>query len=407
MEQMLPLSGYKVVELATVVAAPTAGRVMADFGAEVIKVEMPGSGDLLRAMGDAHQLPVEPDNNPLFDLFNAGKKVVAINLKSPDGMEALLRLLEDADVFLTNTRMRSLVKMGLGYETLKERYPRLIYAHFSGYGNRGPESERPGFDTTAFWLRSGAAVDWSLPGAFPVRPTFGFGDIATSGYFLDGILMALLARERTGKGTLIETSLFGSGLWHNAPYVVNCQPQYGRQLPADRYDPWDPLSDFYACSDGEWLAPVKKVYAKDRFVFARLFDFPEMAEEGDFRSLDAMRRAGKISECSRRIAEAMEKKSSKEWAEMFSENDIPCERGAHFCELYRDEQAWANEFLENVAYPGDVTTAVPVPPIRFSAYARRSFQQQTRVGADTDEILGGLGYSEEQLRTMREEGAIL
>lgn len=406
MNEKLPLEGYRVIELATVVAAPTAGRVMADFGAEVIKVEMPGTGDLLRMMGDAHQLPAEEDNNPLFDLFNTGKKVIAINLKAPAGMDALMRLLGNADVFLTNTRMRSLIKMGLGYEALKDRFPKLVYAHFSGFGNQGSESDRPGFDTTAFWLRSGAALDWSLPGSFPIRATFGFGDIATSGYFLDGILMALLAREKTGKGTLIETSLFGSGLWHNSPYVVNTQPQYGRRLPAERYDPWDPLSDYYQCSDGEWIAPVKKVYAKDRFIFAKLFDFPEMAEDGDYRSVDSMRSSGRIPECSRRIAEAMKKKSSSEWAQLFTESDIPYEKAAHISEAYRDQQAWANGFLENVEYPGDVTTAIPVPPIHFSEYGRRPFCKQDAVGTNTDEVLGSLGYSEEQLRKMREEGAI-
>lgn len=156
MTQDLPLAGVRVLELATVVAAPTAARIMAAYGAQVIKVEAP-NGDLLRPLGTAHQLPAEDGNNPLFDLFNAGKELAAINLKTPEGMALFHRLLARSDVFITNVRMRSLEKMGLGYETLKEAYPRLIYAHFSGFGLTGPDVDRPGFDSTAFWLRSGAS----------------------------------------------------------------------------------------------------------------------------------------------------------------------------------------------------------------------------------------------------------
>ena len=161
MKKALPLEGLRVIELATVVAAPTAARLLADYGAEVIKIEIPGAGDSLRIVGDMHQMPIEPDNNPLFDAFNTGKRLLGLNLKSAEGMEILFKLLEGADVFLTNTRMRSLEKMGLGYEALKERFPRLIYAHFSGFGLDGPEKDRPGFDSTAFWLRPG--TETSLP----------------------------------------------------------------------------------------------------------------------------------------------------------------------------------------------------------------------------------------------------
>ncbi|HOE09169.1 MAG TPA: CoA transferase, partial [Treponemataceae bacterium] len=179
-KKSLPLAGINVIELATVVAAPAVGRVLATYGANVIKIEAPPDGDLIRGMSKGHQLPSEPYNSPLFDVLNSGKKTISINLKSEKGKEALHKLLEQSDIFITNVRMKSLIRMGLGYDALKDKYPRLIYGHFSGFGLEGPDADRPGFDTTAFWLRSGAIMDWVVPGSFVIRPSFGFGDLATS-----------------------------------------------------------------------------------------------------------------------------------------------------------------------------------------------------------------------------------
>ena len=202
MTQNLPLSGVRVVELATVVAAPTVGRIMATYGAEVIKIETPG-GDGLRPFGKGHCLPTEDGNSPLFDLYNSGKKFTSLNLKTEQGQEAFHRLLTTADVFLTNVRYKGLERMGLDYETLKVKYPRLVYAHFSGFGLKGVDADRPGYDMTAFWMRSGALLDWLLPDSFPMRPTFAFGDVATASAFLSGIMMGLYSRNNTGKGTMV------------------------------------------------------------------------------------------------------------------------------------------------------------------------------------------------------------
>jgi len=401
-----PLCGYKVIELATVVAAPTAGRVMSDFGASVIKIETPAEGDFIRKTADALQLPTEKDNNPLFDLYNSGKKLLSLNLKTEEGLAIFFRLLEGADVFITNMREKSLIKLGIDYGSIKDRFPSLVYAHLAGYGPKGPDSERPGFDTTAFWLRSGAAVDSVLPGNLPVRPPFGMGDTATAGYFLSGILMALLARDKSGMGTYIESSLFNSGLWHSSAYILNCQPQYGRKYPPDRYDPWDPVSDFYKCSDGEWIAPVKKVYEKERFIFAEVFDIPEFVEDPDYESLSRMAKSGKKAECTRKLEEAISKKASEEWVRILTENDVPCERAAHYIEAQADPQAWENSYLEAVSYPGEITSAVPTPPIVFSEYERRSFRRQGYIGKDTDEVLEELGYTRQEIEEMKHKGVL-
>lgn len=405
MENQLPLSGYKVIELATVVAAPTAGRLLAEYGAEVIKIEMP-SGDPLRSIGEMHMLPIEAGNNPMFDTFNVGKKLTSINLKNPDGYKLLMELLEEADVFLTNTRMQSLEKLELGYETLKDRFPRLVYAHFSGFGLNGPDKDRPGYDTTAFWMKTGAVTDWTPEDGFPVRPSYAFGDIVSASYFLNGILMALLGREKSGHGTLISTSLFNTGIWTNATSVVNAQPQYGRVYPNGLYDPWNPFSDYYRCSDGVWISPICKNYFKDRPMLARLFDMPELVEDPDCKAIGHLRKVGKLEAVIKHMAESISQKPADEWIKLFEENDLPYETVGSVMKLYKDRQAWANGYLENVNYPDGCETAMPVPPIVFSDYGRRSFVPQGGLGADTDDIFSAFGYSVEDIQKFKDSGAI-
>lgn len=405
MSNQLPLSGYKVIELATVVAAPTAGRLLAEYGAEVIKIEMP-SGDPLRSIGEMHMLPIEAGNNPMFDTFNVGKKLTSINLKNPDGYKLLMELLSDADVFLTNTRMQSLQKLGLGYDVLKEKFPRLIYAHFSGFGLKGPDKDRPGYDTTAFWMKTGAVTDWTPEDGFPVRPSYAFGDIVSASYFLNGILMALLGRERSGHGTLISTSLFNTGIWTNGTSVVNAQPQYGRKYPNDIYDPWNPFSDYYRCSDGVWISPISKNYFKDRPMLAELFDMPELVEDPDCVAIGYLRKVGKLEAVIKHMAESIAKKPSDEWIKLFEENDLPYETVGSVMTLYKNEQAWANGYLENVSYPDGNETAMPVPPIVFSDYDRRGFAPQGDIGADTDSVLSAAGYSEEDIKRLKDSGAV-
>lgn len=145
-----PLSGYKVIELSTFVAAPSCGRLLRDWGADVIKVES-GKGDAWRYHGSTHRVTSTEEENPMFDLVNAGKKSVVVDLKSAEGKAVLYDLLSDADIFLTNTRAKSLRKLGLDYESLKERFPKLIYASVTGFGEEGPETDKPGFDLVAYW----------------------------------------------------------------------------------------------------------------------------------------------------------------------------------------------------------------------------------------------------------------
>ena len=238
------LEGIRIVELGTHVAVPLATRILTDWGAEVIKVESP-NGEAYRMMGMVFGLPATEEFNVMFHALNANKKSICIDLKEDGGVDTLLKLIETADIFITNTRMKSLKKLGLDYESIKEAYPELIYAHFSGYGSQGDEKDRPGFDVASFWARGGALIEWMYQESVPNRPFYGFGDAATSTMMATGLLNSLYSRRDTGKGEYLELSLLGSALWYNTTGLLLGQPQFGHSYPASRYVPMDPMAPIY------------------------------------------------------------------------------------------------------------------------------------------------------------------
>ena len=368
----MPLEGIKVIELATVVAAPTAGRMLSAYGAEVIKIESL-AGDDYRVAGNFERVVCEDYKNPLFTIQNSGKKLTSINLKHPDGKAAMLKLLEDADVFLTNVRTGGLQRLGLDYESLHERYPKLVYAHFSGFGPKGPVASNPGFDSTAFWLRSGPMADWQVPGSFPFNPTYAFGDMSTSSVLFSGILMALLGRVRTGRGTLVNTSLFASGIWCNAVSVVSHQPQFGGKRPLDPLRPADPFSQYYLCADGKWIGIFDNEYQRDLPKFAKLFLT----------------------------------RTSSEWRDYLSSNSVSCEVMHCTRDVSTDEQALANGYVQELEFKDGLKVMMPCPPVHFSDYEQRSYTPTGKIGEDTDRVFAALGYTDEEIARMREENAII
>lgn len=238
------LEGIKVIELGTHIAIPKAARLMADWGAEVIKVEPP-KGEAWRTIGNSYGIPCDDDCNPIFQAANANKKSIAINLKDERGREVLFKLLENADVFLTNTRLNGLKKLGLAYEDIKDRFPRLIYTHFSGYGTKGPEKDRPGFDIAAYWAKAGMPLEWSTRESGPSRPLPGFGDSTVATVALSGILAALFNREKTGRGEFLKTSLYGCALWFNSCGIVQAQYQPEGAYPRSRCNQPTPYHIIY------------------------------------------------------------------------------------------------------------------------------------------------------------------
>ena len=228
---MKPLQGVKVVDLTTYLAAPTTGRVLGEWGADVVKIES-AKGDPARTQGAVFNMPFTDNENLAFDVANMNKRFITLNLKDPKGLEIAYKLLEEADVFLTNTRTKSLVKLGLDYDTLKEKFPRLIFAQVLGYGGNGPEKDTAGFDVTCYMARGGVFGTTVNRGDAPMIPTNGFGDFQVSLALASGICASLYAREKSGQGDKITISLHHSAVYALSTGLISAQ--YGNQYPKNR-----------------------------------------------------------------------------------------------------------------------------------------------------------------------------
>lgn len=241
----------KVVELGVWVAGPAAGGVMADWGAEVVKIEPP-EGDPMRrlfALLAGHGQPMSPP----FDLDNRGKQSVVADLTTDDGRAIALELIAAADVFFTNLRPAAVQRLGLGPADVMTANPRLVYASVTGYGSTGPDADRAGYDVGAFWARTGIAATLNPPDQDPPMIRSGMGDHVTAITLVAGISAALLARERTGKGQLVETSLLRTGIWCMG-WDLGIQLRFDKMLATGpRTEAANPVANSYRCADGRWF----------------------------------------------------------------------------------------------------------------------------------------------------------
>ena len=237
---MKPLEGIKVVDLTSYLAAPTTGRVLAEWGADVVKVESFG-GDPARRQAGVFNMPMADDENLAFDYANFGKKFMTLNLKSETGMDVMMKLLAEADVFLTSNRTKSLVKMGLDYETLHEKFPKLVYAQVTGYGDKGPEKDAAGFDVTCYMARGGVFGTTVNRGDAPLIPTNGLGDFSVSLFLAAGIAAALYGRTATGTGDRVSVPLQHAGLYTLSTGIISAQ--YGNAYPKNRREVPNPFNN--------------------------------------------------------------------------------------------------------------------------------------------------------------------
>ena len=400
-----PLTGVKVLELATMVAAPSCARILADMGAEVIKVEHPkGDGWRKTAVGYIPGRFCE-DESPVFDIYNSGKKHIAINLKTEEGMEAFHRLLAQSDVFVTNTRPAALKRLGIYYDDLKERYPALVYAIILGYGEKGPDKDMPAFDTTAFWSKSGFLRDMSPAGEnyAPVNPPSSIGDTACGYLLLAQICAALYSRKETGRGDFVR-----SGLYHNAVFMMGTmqiitQRPIGKHYPISRADGGAPGGAF-ECADGEWVFIAMGGDPVVQEKVRRMLGDPDPHEDPRFATPELRRQNRKaLYEFYR---QRFLEKTTAQWKALGQELDIPMTVMGHFADISEDEQAWANDYLEKVTFRSGNTNVMPRSPLEMDSVGLLTTKCAPGVGADTVEILRSLGYSEEEISAMRDCGAV-
>lgn len=250
-------AGLRVVEIASFIAAPAAATMLSDFGADVIKVEPPGMGDPQRLLSSVPPSPAAPGNYS-WHLANRNKRGMSVDLKSPGGTQILKRLVEWADVVITNFPHGTREALHLGYEEVSGWNPRVIYADVTGFGDAGPDARLPGFDLTAFWSRSGLLASTRDAGAPPTSPPWGSGDYTTATAIYAAITTALYHRERTGRGANVGTSLLATGVWATGT-LVSAALAGGKPYELhDRSKPVNALSNPYQTGDGRWFMLAAK-----------------------------------------------------------------------------------------------------------------------------------------------------
>lgn len=394
MSNRLPLEGIRVVELSSYVAVPVVGRILADWGAEVVKVE-DTRGDLWRFIGFNYGVPIEDEYNPCYAVPNANKKNVSINLKSENGKAVMNKLIETADVFLTNVRPGSLKKLGLDYETMKTIKEDIIYADFTGYGSEGPEAKRPGFDIAAYWCRSGALTDWVSEGDKPLKPTGGFGDASTSAFLSSAILAAYIDRLKTGEGTHLTTSLLGVGIWYNFFGEIIAETS---QLPENFDKSPTPFINHYETKDGDWImlvGPTWELHAP------KIMDIAGVEKEKYMDQAEVLGNDDLRNELILAVREGFKQKTTEELHNELDAADVVHEKVVKLEDVYNDEQARANKYIVDVEFPNGKTRPLANPPVRFSNYdVTESYKVPYILGEDNEYLLKDLGYSDEEIANL-------
>ena len=402
------LEGLKVVAMEHMEAVPVATLWMADWGADVLKVE-PLTGDMFRGLQAAHGTSTDiklggAEIRWTFQLFNRNKKSVALNLKSKRGREILYKLVEEADVFMSNYTPQALKNLKADYDSLSKVNPGLVYASISGYGSEGPDKDLRGYDHAAGWAHSGMQNMIGEPGAPPPRLPGGTIDRGVAApHCLAGVLAALLHREKTGKGQEIEVSLFRSGVWAIALPIQAAL--LGTPMPkTPRAEEINPLYTVYRTKDGRWFQ--MSMIQPDPYwaPFCKALGIPELEKDPRFESMD--KRKENNEELIRIIDEVMATKTADEWDPIFREAALIYSRVQTATEVTNDPQALVNDFYVDLPHP-EGTFKVVATPVKFHQNPAEVKAAAPELGQDTELKLLDLGYDWDDIAAMKEQGVIL
>src|SRR5881394_1586893 len=394
---MGPLKGIKVIELAQIMAGPTCGMLLADMGADVIKVEKLPGGDDTRSYTE----PSIKGESAAFMVLNRNKRGIAVNLKTPGGLEVVKKLLADADVMTENYRKGTLEKLGLGYEVLRKLNPRLVYCAISGYGRTGPYADKPGFDL----ILQGFAGIMSVtgePGRQPVKSGTSIADINAGILAALGIVSALHARSRTGRGQMVETSLMEAAVqqmyWQAAIYFatgVSSGPTGSAHILTAPYQAF-PTSDGWINVGGANQPNWERI--------ARTIGRPELIDDARFKTNgDRMKH---LDELVPLISERTKTRSSAEWIRDFETAGVPVGPVNNIGKVLADPQVKAREMLVEVEHSTVGRTQATGLPIKFSDTPGGVTRAAPTLGEHTDPVLASLGYDAAGIAQLRRDGAV-
>jgi crotonobetainyl-CoA:carnitine CoA-transferase CaiB-like acyl-CoA transferase len=398
-------SGLKVVDLASFIAGPAATTVLSDFGANVIKVEPPGIGDPYRYF---YKTPPNPQlaENYSWQLTNRNKRSLVIDLKNQRASEVLARLVKWADVLVTNFPPRVKKGLKITYEELSPLNSQLIYADLTGYGEKGPEADKPGFDITAYWARSGLMQftrDASAPPAIPVP---GIGDHATAISLYASIVTGLYRRERTGKGCHVYTSLIAEGAWATAAWLAAGLAGAKFSGEIDRRRPGNPLAGAsYPTSDKRWLLLAFVEGQKNWPVFVKAIDRTDLLT--DARFADERGRSSNAEALVAELDRVFGAKPLAYWKNRLDAARLPYGVVQVPDEIVKDPQLLANDIIVPIDDGATTPRYTVNSPVSVQESPKVAPRRAPALGEHTEEVLAELGFDPAAIDGLRTSGAIL
>jgi crotonobetainyl-CoA:carnitine CoA-transferase CaiB-like acyl-CoA transferase len=397
------LEGTRIVELAVYVQCPVAGMMLADLGAEVIKIESPKTGDAIRGIPYAYGIKViRPDGrNISWENFNCNKKSITLDLHKEEAREVFYRLIQKSDVFITNLLPRGLTKLGCSYEELKKRNPKLIFGYAGGFGARGPGGGMPSQDVAGM-ARSGFMFNAPAADGSPVYYTGALCDIYSATMLSFGVLAALINRDKVGKSQRVDVSLLSSMMWLQYQSIA-LEANLGQPVPPfDRTKALNPLWNIYKCQDGQWI--VLGIFHPDK-VWA---DFCEAVEREDLRQNPLFKTEESVAQHCEEIVRMLDgiftTKPYEEWAKSLQKKGFIYTKINRIADLFTDPDVIANDYmvefdnkLKLVRFPFQLE-GVQIP---------LHTQGAPELGKNTDEILTGIcGCSPQEVEVLRSKGAL-
>ncbi len=385
----LPLSRFKVIDLTLARAGPSCVRTLADWGADVIRVEPPPEE------GEAGELVGRRDGSD-FQNLHRNKRAITLNLKSEEGSEILMRLAEQADVIVENMRPGVTKRLGVDFESVRKRNPRIVYGSISGFGQYGPYGSRPSVDQIAQGM-SGIMSVTGIPGQGPVRVGVAVTDIMAGAFLAQGILIALLDREVSGQGRWVQTSLIEAGLtlldFQATRWTMDKKipPQEGNNHPTNT-----PMGCFRT-ADGH--INIVATSNKNFQIFCKLIGREAMATDPRFASVAARRQNKEVMNAM--IAEALQTRTTAEWFELIVAAELPCGPVYNIQQAFADPQVEALRIKRSVTHPRLGELDLVAQPCQMTGFDRDIRTATPDLGEHNDEILGSLGYSAEEIGKLK------
>jgi len=400
------LAGIRIVEVASWTFVPISGAVLAEWGADVIKIEHPASGDPQRGLISSGLVPGGDGVNFMFEIPNRGKRSVGLDISTDEGRELLYRLVETADVFVTNYLPDVRKRLGIDVDEIRARNPNVIYVRGTGQGTKGPDAEKGGFDGASYWARAGLAMTLKdAKSEWPADQRPAFGDVMGGLTIAGGIAAALLRRERTGKPSTVDVSLLSLGLWNLAPDVTSAKLFEGVEIPSfDRDSLPNPLVGTYPTKDGRFLILV--LLQADRYWpdLCKHLDRLDLLEDPRFK--DGAARYENRRECIQVLREIFRTRTYDEWCQRLQTLEGVWAPLQTPLELHDDPQAIANGYLEPITASSGSEFRLPANPVQFDE-TPPSVRGAPEHGEHTDEVLLELGLTYDEIVEHKVSGAVL